>query len=55
MAAGIRQRHGRACSGKGRCKCPWEAFVYSKRDMKKIRKTFSTQAGARQWRDDAKL
>jgi integrase len=53
MAAGIRQRHGRACNAKGRCKCPYEAFVYSKRDEKKIRKTFPTAAAAKAWRDDA--
>jgi integrase len=53
MAVGIRQRHGRACSAKGRCKCPWEAFVYSKRDEKKIRKSFPTKAAAVAWRDDA--
>jgi integrase len=53
MAAGIRQRHGRACAAQGRCKCPWEAFVYSKRDGKKIRKTFATRAAASSWRSDA--
>ncbi len=42
MATGVRQRHGRECNGNGRCKCPYEAFVYSKRDRKKIRKTFPT-------------
>ncbi len=55
MAAGVRQRHGRSCAGeKTRCSCPWEAFVYSKRDGKKIRKTFPSQAAAKAWRDDAK-
>jgi integrase len=53
MAAGVRQRHGRGCNAKGRCKCPYEAFVYSKRDGKKIRKTFPTQAAAKAWRNDA--
>jgi integrase len=52
MAAGIRQRHGRNCKG-GRCQCSWEAFVYSKRDGKKIRKTFPTQAAAKAWRADS--
>jgi integrase len=52
MAAGIRQRHGRNCGG-GRCQCSWEAFVYSKRDGKKIRKTFPTQAAARSWRQES--
>jgi integrase len=54
MAAGIRQRHGRACDGDGRCKCPWEGAVYSKRHGKKIRKQFSTRAAAAAWRDDAR-
>jgi integrase len=54
MAAGIHQRHGRACNGKGRCECPWEAFVYSKRDSKKIRKQFPTKAAAIAWRDDSR-
>jgi integrase len=51
---GIRQRHGRGCKQQGRCRCPWEAFVYSKRDGKKIRKTFPTREAAIAWRDDAK-
>ena len=50
---GITQRHGRGCSGKGRCSCPWRAFVYSKRDGKKIRKTFPTQDAAKAWRAEA--
>ena len=54
MATGIRKRHGRGCSSTDeRCKCPWEAFVYSKRDGRKIRKTFPTFAAARGWRNDA--
>ena len=52
MAAGILQRHGLRCSGKGRCTCPWQASVYSKRDGKKIRKHFPTRAAAKAWRDD---
>ncbi|MGO9974408.1 MAG: tyrosine-type recombinase/integrase [Solirubrobacteraceae bacterium] len=54
MAAGIRQRHGRGCSQQGRCRCPYEASVYSKRDGRKIRKTFPTMAAAAAWRDDAR-
>src|SRR4051812_19628324 len=54
MAAGIRQRHGNRCSRKGRCKCPWEAWVYSKRDRKKIGKSFPTKAAAASWREDTK-
>lgn len=53
MAVGIRQRHGRGCSAQGRCKCPYEAWVYSKRDGKKIRKSFPSQAAAKAWRDEA--
>lgn len=54
MATGIRQRHGRGCKRQGRCKCPLEASVYSKRDGKKIRKAFPTLAAAKAWRDDAR-
>ena len=50
---GVRQRHGRGCKRQGRCKCPWEAFVYSRRDGKKIRKTFPSMAAAVGWRQDA--
>jgi integrase len=57
MAAGIRARHGRSCrSRKGeRCNCKpsYEAFVWSKRDGRKIRKTFEELAEARTWRADA--
>jgi integrase len=54
MAAstGLRHRHGNRCRVKGRCSCPWEAFVYSKQDGKKLRKTFPTRAAAKSWRDD---
>jgi integrase len=56
---GIRQRHGRLCPGgpsaeKGRCGCPWEAFVYSKLGGKKIRKQFPARTAAIRWREDAK-
>src|ERR1700738_2976737 len=54
QATGIRQRHGRRCAGGKRCDCPWEAFVYSKRDGRKLRKTFPTRAAALTWRDDAR-
>jgi integrase len=53
-ATGIRQRHGRACDGEGRCKCPWEGSVYSRRDGKKIREQFPTRAAAIAWRDDSR-
>ncbi len=42
--SGIRQRHGRGCAKTGRCQCPYEASVYSTRDGKKIRKTFTSLA-----------
>lgn len=54
MAMGMRQRHGLKCAGKGRCNCPWEAWVYSKRDGRKIRKTFPTRAAAKGWREDSR-
>ncbi len=54
MAVGLRQRHGRGCRGRP-CECSWEAFVYSKRDGKKIRKTFATQAAARAWREETQV
>jgi integrase len=54
---GIRPRHSRSCTvaDSGRCTCSpsWEASVYSARDGKKIRQTFSTLAAARMWRADA--
>jgi len=53
MAAGVRQRHSRSCPRQSRCKCPYEAFVYSKRDGKKIRKTFPTHAAAVAWRNES--
>ena len=53
----IRKLHSKGCPGRdgGRCKCGagWEAAVFSKRDDKKIRKTFSSRAEAKTWRDDA--
>ncbi len=54
MATGMRQRHSLKCTGKGRCSCPWEAWVYSKRDGRKIRKTFPTRAAAKGWREDSR-
>src|SRR5215208_4880349 len=54
---GIRARHSRACqtSAGERCNCSpaYEAWVYSKRDGKKIRKTFQSLAEAKGWRSDA--
>jgi integrase len=58
MAEGIVKRHSKGCpahAGK-RCKCKsgYEAFVYSPRDGKKVRKTFARLAEAKSWRADAK-
>jgi integrase len=57
-AQGIRTRHRSGCpapSDGQRCKCSpsYEAFVYSVRDGKKIRRSFPTLAAARAWRSDA--
>jgi hypothetical protein len=55
---GSRTRHSRACASRtgARCNCEptYEAFVYSKRDKKKIRKAFATQAAARGCRTDSR-
>ena len=55
---GVRARHSRSCAtshGKERCNCSpsYEAFVFSGRDGRKLRKTFPTLAAARAWRHDA--
>jgi integrase len=55
---GIRVRHSRTCVAPGkRCNCrpSYEAFVFSQRDGRKIRKTFPTLAAARSWRADANV
>ena len=58
-ATGITPRHGRACAtrrdDRGPCNChpSYEAWVWSKRDGKKIRRTFPTLAAAKGWRSDA--
>jgi hypothetical protein len=58
MAEGIGVRHSRSCASRaGRyCNCEpsYQAHVWSKRDGKRIRKTFPTLAAARTWRTDAK-
>lgn len=55
--AGITVRHGRACNihSGGSCTCDptYRAWVYSKVDKKKIRKSFPTLAAAKGWRTDA--
>lgn len=54
---GIRPRHSRRCrSGEGgKCNCDpsYEAWVWSPRDGRKIRKSFPTLAAAKGWRHDA--
>ena len=56
---GIRVRHARSCpvghSPEARCKCrpSYEAFVFSVRDGKKLRRTFPSLAAAKAWRHDA--
>ncbi len=52
---GLEQRHGRRCKG-GKCSCPWQATVYSKRDKKRIRKLFyghGAKDAAKRWKRDA--
>jgi integrase len=56
---GIRERHSRPCASRNgaHCNCEpsYEAFVFSKRDGKKIRKTFSgpgAKSAAKNWRAD---
>jgi integrase len=57
MAQGIRPRHSRACRSRGgqRCNCTpsYEGWVYLKREDRKVRKSFPTQATAKAWRADA--
>lgn len=57
MAEGIRVRHGRNCRTRtgGNCNCQrtYEASVWSRRDGKKIRESFPTEAAAKSWRADA--
>jgi integrase len=57
MSTGIRKLHSKGCPARdgGRCRCGagYEAAVFSKRDGKKIRKTFASRAEAKTWRDDA--
>src|SRR5215216_802068 len=57
MATGITKRHSRRCRSRagGRCTCAptYEAWVYSKRDGKKIAKKFAREAEAKSWRAEA--
>jgi integrase len=54
---GIRTRHRRTCNSKGggtcNCKPGFEAWVYSPKDGKKIRRTFESVSAAKGWRRDA--
>jgi hypothetical protein len=54
---GIQARHTRSCrsheAGSCNCRPSYRAWVYDKRSKQKIRKTFSSQAEAKSWRDDA--
>jgi integrase len=54
---GIDVRHRQSCSSRsgGRCNCKpaYQAHVWSARDDKRIRKTFTTLAAARAWRAEA--
>ena len=58
MAAGIVKRHSKLCRGRDgqgcNCVVSYEAWVFSPRDGKKIRRTFTSYAEARSWRADAK-
>jgi integrase len=57
MAEGIVKRHSASCPSREgkrcRCKAGYEVSVFSKRDGKKIRKTFRRESEAKTWRADA--
>ena len=63
MATGIVKRHSRAClraarEGAEKCICGkgairYEAWVYSRREGRKIRKSFPTEAAAKAWRAES--
>ncbi|MEZ5078431.1 MAG: tyrosine-type recombinase/integrase [Solirubrobacterales bacterium] len=57
MATGIVKLHSRGCASKtgGRCNCNagYQAWVFSNRDGKKIRKVFPSAAAAKSWRAEA--
>jgi hypothetical protein len=56
LAEGVRARHSRSCPGsQGRaCACSprWEAWVWSRSDKRKIRKTFPERWEAKAWRHE---
>lgn len=61
MASGVRVRHSRDCPAasdrdakcRRGCRKSYEAWVFSARDGKKLRRTFPTEAAAKGWRSDA--
>jgi integrase len=57
MAEGIRRRHSKGCGSRQgkRCNCNagYEAWVFSRREGKKIRRTFPRKAEAKSWRSEA--
>ena len=64
LPAGIRKRHTRSCAASRECSCApsFEAGIYSKRDRRKVRRSFSSLAEAKRWlneqrkkRDDGAL
>jgi integrase len=58
LPTGIRERHTRACASRdGACTCrpSYEAWVYLKREDRKVRRTFERLADAKAWRQDASV
>ena len=57
MAEGIVRRHAPRCPSREgkRCRCNsgWEAWVYLRREKKKVRRTFKTKREAQAWRSEA--
>lgn len=56
---GIEIRHSRSCQSRAgeacACKPTFQASVWSRREKKRIRKTFPTVAAARAWRQDSQV
>lgn len=57
LPTGIRERHSRSCPAQQgdscRCQPSYEAWVYLKREDRKVRKTFNRLSDAKAWRQDA--
>jgi hypothetical protein len=57
MAEGIVRRHAKSCPSRAgkRCRCNsgWEAWVYLRREKRKVRRTFPTKGEAKTWRSEA--